>query len=138
MYVLILDAFCFQTETLIKALEDLENSASSDAAVRERIAALPPEVSDAGLLGKLAGRKEINRIIHSGNLFKQRRKNKHWCCTSIEPHGHAFGLRWGVGWSGAVHGDDNDDYNNSSVSQVFFAARRPKNIVDNSTKKEKD
>jgi len=42
-------------EELVKALSDLENSASSDAAVRERIAALPPEVSDASLLEKLTG-----------------------------------------------------------------------------------
>ncbi len=40
---------------LVQALEDLENSASSDAQVRERIAALPPEVSDAGLLNKVEG-----------------------------------------------------------------------------------
>jgi len=42
-------------EELVKALSDLENSASSDAAVRERIAALPPEVSDVSLLEKLTG-----------------------------------------------------------------------------------
>ena len=39
----------------MRALEDLENSASSDAAVREQIAALPPEVSDVSLLEKLKG-----------------------------------------------------------------------------------
>ena len=44
-----------QAEDLIKVLIDLENSASSDAAVRERIAALPPEVSDVALLDKLTG-----------------------------------------------------------------------------------
>jgi len=42
-------------EELVKALSDLENSASSDAAVRERIAAFPPEVSDVSLLEKLTG-----------------------------------------------------------------------------------
>ncbi len=65
----------FQTENLIKALEDLENSASSDAAVRERIAALPPEVSDASLLGKLAGefggdkrcKVGVKCLVHKGN-----------------------------------------------------------------------
>ena len=45
----------YQADELIKALSDLENSASSDAAVRERIAALPPEVSDVSLLEKLSG-----------------------------------------------------------------------------------
>ena len=57
--------YCIQTEMLIKALEDLEHSASSDAAVRERIAALPPEVSDASLLGKLSGKN----IHNSGAEF---------------------------------------------------------------------
>ncbi|XP_023232549.1 regulation of nuclear pre-mRNA domain-containing protein 1B-like isoform X1 [Centruroides sculpturatus] len=42
-------------EELIKALQDLENSASTDAAVREKIASLPPEVSDSSLLGKIQG-----------------------------------------------------------------------------------
>jgi len=46
-------------EELVKALSDLENSASSDAAVRERIAALPPEVSDVSLLEKLTGREGL-------------------------------------------------------------------------------
>ena len=40
---------------LIRGLQELENSASSDAVVRERIAALPPEVSDITLLNKLKG-----------------------------------------------------------------------------------
>jgi regulator of Ty1 transposition protein 103 len=39
----------------VKALEDLESSASSDATVRERIAALPQEVSDVSCLEKLKG-----------------------------------------------------------------------------------
>ena len=33
-----------EPEELIAALQDLENSASSDAVVREKIAKLPPEV----------------------------------------------------------------------------------------------
>ena len=49
-------ARCTQAEELIKALIDLEHSASSDATVREHIAALPPEVSDVSLLEKLTGR----------------------------------------------------------------------------------
>jgi regulator of Ty1 transposition protein 103 len=44
-----------QPEELAKALLDLENSASSDAAVREKIAAFPPEVSDVTLIEKVTG-----------------------------------------------------------------------------------
>ena len=51
--------FLLQPEDLVKVLQDLENAASSDAAVRERIAALPPEVSDVSLLDKLRGKKGL-------------------------------------------------------------------------------
>lgn len=47
---------------LIKALADLENTASSDAAVRERIARLPPEVSDASLLEKILDRESGKQL----------------------------------------------------------------------------
>ncbi|XP_037499997.1 regulation of nuclear pre-mRNA domain-containing protein 1B isoform X1 [Rhipicephalus sanguineus] len=47
---------------LIKALADLENTASSDAVVRERIASLPPEVSDASLLEKIQDRQAADRL----------------------------------------------------------------------------
>ncbi|EEC10593.1 conserved hypothetical protein [Ixodes scapularis] len=47
---------------LIKALADLENTASSDAAVRERIASLPPEVSDASLLDKIVDRESGKQL----------------------------------------------------------------------------
>jgi len=40
---------------LICLLQELENSASSDAIVREKIASLPPEVSEIALLSKLEG-----------------------------------------------------------------------------------
>lgn len=49
-------------DELIKALNDLENSASSDASVRERIAALPPEVSDVSLLEKLSDTGEADAL----------------------------------------------------------------------------
>jgi len=55
-------------EELVKALSDLENSASSDAAVRERIAALPPEVSDVSLLEKLTGNFVTAKILFCSNL----------------------------------------------------------------------
>lgn len=45
-----------EPEELIKALQELENSASSDAVVRERIANLPPAVSEISLLTKLEGK----------------------------------------------------------------------------------
>lgn len=47
---------------LIKALADLENTASSDAVVRERIASLPPEVSDASLLDKIQDRLSADKL----------------------------------------------------------------------------
>ncbi|XP_039284135.1 regulation of nuclear pre-mRNA domain-containing protein 1B [Nilaparvata lugens] len=51
-----------EPEELIKALVDLENSASSDAAVRERIASLPPEVSEINLLTKLDDKAAAERL----------------------------------------------------------------------------
>lgn len=54
--------FCFQTEDLVKNLYNLENSPSSDAAVRERIAALPQEVADHTCLEKLKG-LEFSSIV---------------------------------------------------------------------------
>lgn len=46
-----------QTEDLIKALQDLENAASGDATVRQKIASLPQEVQDVSLLEKITGMK---------------------------------------------------------------------------------
>lgn len=48
---------CPQADVLVKALSDLDSAASSDAAVREKIAALPPEVSDISNLDKLQGKR---------------------------------------------------------------------------------
>lgn len=42
-------------EDLIKAIQSLENAASFDGKVREQIAQLPPEVSDAALVNKVSG-----------------------------------------------------------------------------------
>ena len=52
----------------MQRLSDLENSASCDASVRERIAALPPEVSDISVLDKIQG-KLINRFFFSFHFF---------------------------------------------------------------------
>lgn len=49
--------FLVQTEELIKALQDLENAASGDATVRQKIASLPQEVQDVSLLEKITGEK---------------------------------------------------------------------------------
>ncbi|XP_023703744.1 regulation of nuclear pre-mRNA domain-containing protein 1B [Cryptotermes secundus] len=51
-----------EPEELIKALLDLENSASSDALVREKIASLPPEVSEIGLLSKLEDKASAEKL----------------------------------------------------------------------------
>nr|CAD7394028.1 unnamed protein product [Timema cristinae] len=60
-----------EPEELIKALSDLENSASSDAAVRERIANLPPEVSELSHLTKLEDRAAGERLaIQVGEAVK--------------------------------------------------------------------
>ncbi|XP_039592253.1 regulation of nuclear pre-mRNA domain-containing protein 1A-like isoform X2 [Polypterus senegalus] len=63
-----------QTMELIKALQELENAASGDAAVRHRISALPLEVQDVSLLGRIADysgrlaaeiddRKQLTRML---------------------------------------------------------------------------
>uniref|UniRef100_T1J2C0 CID domain-containing protein n=1 Tax=Strigamia maritima TaxID=126957 RepID=T1J2C0_STRMM len=49
-------------EDLIRALLELENSASSDAAVREKIASLPAEVSDISLLERIQDREAAERL----------------------------------------------------------------------------
>ncbi|KAL7302933.1 regulation of nuclear pre-mRNA domain-containing protein 1B isoform X1 [Trichogramma pretiosum] len=56
-----------ETEELIKALVELENTASSDAAVRERIASLPPEVSEVSLLANLADRASADQLSGAVN-----------------------------------------------------------------------
>merc|ERR1719234_65076 len=47
-----------EPEELISALQDLENSASSDAIVREKIAKLPPEVSEVAKIDSLQSLSE--------------------------------------------------------------------------------
>ncbi|KAI5716599.1 hypothetical protein M8J76_009220 [Diaphorina citri] len=47
---------CPETQELIKVLLELETSASSDANIREKIAKLPPEVSEIQLLSKVQDR----------------------------------------------------------------------------------
>jgi len=49
-------------EVLIKALQELENSASADASVRQKIASLPTEVFDATLLDKVRDKGAADRL----------------------------------------------------------------------------
>lgn len=54
-------------ELLVKSLSELEHSASCDAAVREKIAALPPEVSDIGHLEKIQDKKSAEQLSQQVN-----------------------------------------------------------------------
>lgn len=51
-----------EAEDLIQSLVDLENSASSDAAVREKIASLPAEVSDVSLLDRVEDKEAADKL----------------------------------------------------------------------------
>uniref|UniRef100_UPI00398F50B9 regulation of nuclear pre-mRNA domain-containing protein 1B-like n=1 Tax=Pristiophorus japonicus TaxID=55135 RepID=UPI00398F50B9 len=51
-----------ETEDLIKSLQELENAASGDAAVRQKIASLPPEVQDVSLLDKITDKESADRL----------------------------------------------------------------------------
>lgn len=68
-----------EPEDLIKALANIENSASSDAVVRERIANLPPEISEIGCLSKLEDKdaakalaKQVNEAVQLLNEYNTR------------------------------------------------------------------
>ncbi|CAD7083034.1 unnamed protein product [Hermetia illucens] len=56
-----------EPQELIKALSDLENSASSDAVVRERIANLPPEISELSNLSKVEDKETAYKLIEQVN-----------------------------------------------------------------------
>ncbi|XP_055841982.1 regulation of nuclear pre-mRNA domain-containing protein 1B [Episyrphus balteatus] len=68
-----------EPEELIKALMELENSASSDAIVRERIANLPPEISEITCLAKLEDKDaakalatQVNEAVQLLNEYNTR------------------------------------------------------------------
>lgn len=65
-----------EPEELIKVLQDLENSASSDAVVRERIANLPPEVSELSALAKLEDKEAANRLALKVGIHKAFEKDR--------------------------------------------------------------
>ncbi|XP_075161780.1 regulation of nuclear pre-mRNA domain-containing protein 1B [Haematobia irritans] len=56
-----------EPEDLIKALISIENSASSDAIVRERIANLPPEISEVSCLSKLEDKEDAQNLAKQVN-----------------------------------------------------------------------
>uniref|UniRef100_A0A1A9VEC3 CID domain-containing protein n=1 Tax=Glossina austeni TaxID=7395 RepID=A0A1A9VEC3_GLOAU len=56
-----------EPEELIKALVKIENSASSDAIVRERIANLPPEISEISCLNKLEDKDAAKALANQVN-----------------------------------------------------------------------
>ncbi|KAM4688829.1 regulation of nuclear pre-mRNA domain-containing protein 1A isoform 3-T3 [Discoglossus pictus] len=51
-----------QTTDLIRALQELENAASGDAAVHQRIGSLPVEVQDVSLLDKITDKNSGDRL----------------------------------------------------------------------------
>ncbi|CAG10000.1 unnamed protein product [Tetraodon nigroviridis] len=51
-----------QTAELIRALQELENAASSDSALRQRISSLPAEVHDTSLLQKITDKESGERL----------------------------------------------------------------------------
>lgn len=59
-----------QTEELVKALQDLENAASGDAAVRQKIASLPQEVQDVSLLEKITGKIWVFNMDDRNTIYE--------------------------------------------------------------------
>lgn len=69
-----------EPEELIRALLNLENSASSDANIRERIASLPPEVSEISMLAKLEDKEAASKLVlqvFNANLLELRLEMYH-------------------------------------------------------------
>ena len=66
------------SDDLISALQHLEASASSDAAVSERIAKLPPELSDVATVEKLVtedqARKQLEQLESASSLLTEYNK----------------------------------------------------------------
>ncbi|KAH8272395.1 hypothetical protein KR018_007695 [Drosophila ironensis] len=56
-----------EPEELMKALNNIENSASSDAVVRERIAKLPPEISEISCISKLEDKDKAKALANQVN-----------------------------------------------------------------------
>lgn len=56
-----------EPEELIKMLSELEDAASSDAATREKITNLPPEILDKDILAKLEDKDSALKLLHKVN-----------------------------------------------------------------------
>uniref|UniRef100_A0A6B2EIQ4 Putative regulator of nuclear mrna n=1 Tax=Phlebotomus kandelakii TaxID=1109342 RepID=A0A6B2EIQ4_9DIPT len=56
-----------EPEELVKALIEIENSASSDAAVRQRIANLPVELSEVSMLSKIEDKEAAHKLSRDVN-----------------------------------------------------------------------
>uniref|UniRef100_UPI00358E9AF8 regulation of nuclear pre-mRNA domain-containing protein 1B-like n=2 Tax=Myxine glutinosa TaxID=7769 RepID=UPI00358E9AF8 len=54
-----------ETGDLIKVLQELESAASGDAAVRQKIASLPPEVQDITLLDRINDRESAEQLANT-------------------------------------------------------------------------
>ncbi|XP_076157726.1 regulation of nuclear pre-mRNA domain-containing protein 1A-like [Alosa pseudoharengus] len=54
-----------QTADLIRALQELENAASSDSALRQRISSLPAEVQDTSLLHRITDKESGERLARA-------------------------------------------------------------------------
>ncbi|XP_012688801.2 regulation of nuclear pre-mRNA domain-containing protein 1A isoform X1 [Clupea harengus] len=54
-----------QTAELIRALQELENAASHDSALRQRISALPAEVQDTSLLHRITDKETGDRLARA-------------------------------------------------------------------------
>lgn len=64
-----------EPEELIKMLESLENAASSDAATREKITKLPPEVSNINELNKIEDKEAAMKLAKKVNEAVELLKN---------------------------------------------------------------
>lgn len=88
-----------QTSELIRALQELENAASGDSVLRQRISSLPAEVQDASLLHRITGRRRsvLARWGYVGFCL---------CVLAARrPHDGIVTLLW-LHWLGAFFADD--------------------------------
>lgn len=70
-----------QTAELIQALQELENAASSDSVLRQRISSLPAEVQDTSLLHRITGRRQ--ETAHCCVLYIYTHKSVHSPLTLV-------------------------------------------------------
>ena len=82
-----------EPEELIKALQDLENAASSDGTVREKIAQLPADVSDVALISNILGK-------YSWDIFFMVKYVKWNCINRPKPSQHVWSPSE---WSSRAH-----------------------------------